>query len=289
MKTMLLMVGLPGSGKTTYALDLMKKEPDKWVRISWDDLRIKNHHDPKHFSAKKEKIMKDESIELVREAVAEGYSVIIDNTNLSRKTKDMWAGLALELGMKFTVHDLCVTNEECISRDLNRPGRLGRAVIETMALMNGLIKFDDKKIVIVDMDGTLADCGHRRHFISGDSKLWDKFESYKEIMKDPPMPVIVEWVKQLKNDYTVLIVSGRQISRAGLATEDWLEIHNIPYDHLFMRNMPGPDFEIKQRILDKLPKDQIAFCIDDRMLVCDMWRNNGLTVYQVIDPKESNF
>jgi hypothetical protein len=231
--------------------------------------------------------MKAESRELVREAVAAGFSVIIDNTNLNVSTRNSWIGLAQELGMRIETHDMNATLTQSVWRDKARPGRLGRAVIETMALMTGNLHFHKgERLVIVDMDGTLADCSHRRHFTKKPNHDWDAFESYEQVMSDPPFPVIVEWVKKLWCDYTVLIVSGRQISRAGIATEDWLAKHEIHYDHLFMRNAPGPDYEIKQKILDKLPKDQIAFCIDDRDQVVDMWRKNGLTVYQVA---EGNF
>jgi len=42
-----------------------------------------------------------------------------------------------------------------------------------------------------------------------------------------------------------------------------------------------PDYEHKKELLDLLPKDRIAFILDDRDQVVNMWRENGLTCLQV--------
>ena len=44
-----------------------------------------------------------------------------------------------------------------------------------------------------------------------------------------------------------------------------------------------PDVEVKQEILDYLPKDRIRYVLDDRDQVVDMRRKNGLTCLQVAD------
>ena len=44
-----------------------------------------------------------------------------------------------------------------------------------------------------------------------------------------------------------------------------------------------PDVEVKQEILDYLPKDRIRCVLDDRDQVVDMWRKNGLTCLQVAE------
>ena len=43
---------------------------------------------------------------------------------------------------------------------------------------------------IFDIDGTLADCSHRLHYISGENKDWDTF--YKECVNDKPIMDVVE-------------------------------------------------------------------------------------------------
>ena len=46
-----------------------------------------------------------------------------------------------------------------------------------------------------------------------------------------------------------------------------------------------PDDDLKQNWLDSLfsNKDDIFAVFDDRQKVVDMWRNNGLNVFQVAD------
>jgi hypothetical protein len=55
------------------------------------------------------------------------------------------------------------------------------------------------------------------------------------------------------------------------------------YRHLFMRRAGDsrPDQVIKREILDLIPKDRVAYVLDDRQQVVDMWRAQGLTCLQV--------
>lgn len=290
MKEMRILIGLPASGKSKYAKELVASDPLKWERVNWDDLR---HAEPDwKFSREREKAMQQRSFDIARNAFAQGKSVIVDNTNLHPRAADKWKRIAHECGAHWSEHSfLHVPVEECVRRDALRTGRdhVGRYVIERMALFNGLLSFpENKSIVIVDMDGTLADCEHRRPWIQQKPKNYDEF--YARCIDDPPIDIVVRWVQALCSapEFVVCIVSGRPLDRAGAQTVQWLALHNVQFDHIFMRNSGDfrPDFEIKQEILDKLPKERIAFCIDDRNQVVDMWRKNGLSVIQVA---EGNF
>ena len=141
-------------------------------------------------------------------------------------------------------------------------------------------------MVIVDMDGTLADVTHRLHHIRGTRKKnWKRF--FEGMDADPPNEVVAEWVRNLQPDYEVVIVSGRP-EEYGARTIAWLRRHQIPFSHLRMRRDGDhrPDHIVKQEILNALPKEAVAFVIDDRNSVCDMWRRNGLRTFQVA---EGNF
>src|SRR3954465_46256 len=66
----------------------------------------------------------------------------------------------------------------------------------------------DKQLVLVDMDGTLADVSHRLHHVRGGKrKNWKRF--FEEMVSDRPNEVVAEWVRGLEPDYAVIIVSGR--------------------------------------------------------------------------------
>lgn len=145
---------------------------------------------------------------------------------------------------------------------------------------------DARPLVLVDMDGTLADVEHRVHHVRGRGKKnWPAF--FRGMTKDKPNAVVAEWVKNLRPEYTIVILSGRPSSYAR-DTVQWLKKHKIPFDHLLMRREGDhrPDHIVKKELMATLPKRQIAFVIDDRASVCRMWRDEGLRVFQVA---EGNF
>ena len=283
MPELRVLIGLPASGKTAYARDLMNREEfsNPWFRINWDDAR-KVRDVP--FSRKAEDEMQKSTFIMAEEQGKKGWNIIVDNTNLNENTRNKWKGVAQRANMTYTEVRFDTPLQTCIERDAKREGdaQVGRAVIERMALFTGMIEFNANKYVIVDMDGTLADCSHRIHHVTGGNHNWDAFESMS--MDDAPRQPIAGLVDILSNSgYAVLIVSGRQIGRAGKNTVKWLEKHCVPYKHIFMRQTGDnrPDNIVKQEILDKLPKDRIGYVLDDRNQVVKMWRDNGLTCLQV--------
>ena len=63
-------------------------------------------------------------------------------------------------------------------------------------------------IVIVDMDGTLADVGHRLHYIRGRGKPnWKRF--FEEQRHDLPKKDILKQVCDLAKAHEIVIVTGR--------------------------------------------------------------------------------
>ncbi len=138
----------------------------------------------------------------------------------------------------------------------------------------------DRQVVIVDMDGTLADVSHRLHHLNGPKKNWKKF--FALMNEDPPSQVVVDWVRNLPPDYDVVIVTGRpETYRA--ETEAWLDRHRISYSDIIMRRSGDhrPDYVVKKELLEKVGRDRVAFVIDDRASVCQMWRACGLRTFQV--------
>lgn len=139
------------------------------------------------------------------------------------------------------------------------------------------------RIVIVDMDGTLSDVGHRLHHIKGPGrKNWNEF--FERMDQDPPNDEVVNMVREYANEHEIVIITGRpETYRQN--TIDWLERNGVPFSRLYMRPSRNrrPDYVVKKEILDSLgpEKDRVALVIDDRPSVCDMWRACGLKVHQV--------
>lgn len=161
-------------------------------------------------------------------------------------------------------------------------------------------------MIIFDLDGTLADCSHRRHFVEdtrtiadprnpGDRKSISKFKPdwnafYQACDKDIPIKPVISIFYDCFNAHAggVEIWSGRCES-VRIKTLKWLHEH-VPrcshIDKLRMRPIGDhtPDDELKQRWLD----DHIAgggkpiqMVFDDRPKVLRMWQWNGIFTFDV--------
>ena len=155
-----------------------------------------------------------------------------------------------------------------------------------------------QKTIICDLDGTLCDITERRRFIKDKKNPdWKSFSDPKEIAKDKVNHWCAELLSAIDNAwgegftedaYYIVFVSGR-MKKPGVedVTIKWIQ-DNVGYKvvsgkDLFMRENGDsrPDTEIKSEIYDKYLKDlDIAFCIDDRQGVVDMWRSKGLICLQ---------
>ena len=144
-----------------------------------------------------------------------------------------------------------------------------------------------KKIVIFDLDGTLALIDKRRDVSTKDNgKMdWAKFFDPTMVDLDDPNTPVITMANLLSSQYRIWILSGRSdVTRQ--ATIDWLSKHNVRYDHLVMRPqnlLYMADNELKQSWLDTIGKENVAMVFDDRNQVVDMWRQNGLTTFQVAE------
>ena len=142
--------------------------------------------------------------------------------------------------------------------------------------------------VIFDVDGTLMDIEHRRHFVVQRPK---DFDAFREATKDAtPKHEIFAIAKALQAaGHRIIISSGRNKSQMDI-TVDQLTSQGLQFDAIFMRSNSDfrPDFEVKQEMLTKMKAQGFnpTMAVDDRQQVVDMWRANGITVLQV---DEGNF
>lgn len=144
-----------------------------------------------------------------------------------------------------------------------------------------------KKTVIFDLDGTLALIDKRREkaALSNGKINWKTFFAPENIQLDEPNWPVIESFKAMKAaGFTVGIFSGRDdISRK--ETMDWLTRYGINPDFLKMRKNGSfvPDDKLKKLWLDDLIRDghNIMCVFDDRDKVVKMWRDNGISCFQV--------
>jgi predicted kinase len=128
-QVIIVLKGLPGSGKSTWARDLIAREPERYKRINKDDLRAML--DGGRWSETSEKFIVRARDVLLDAALSAGRSVIIDDTNLEpaheARIRHIAAGRA-----QVEVRFFDVPLEECIRRDSLRPQPVGESVIRQM-------------------------------------------------------------------------------------------------------------------------------------------------------------
>ena len=141
-------------------------------------------------------------------------------------------------------------------------------------------------IVVVDVDGTIANGEHRQHFLKQTPKNWDAFFDACDL--DTPHKDICDLVVELSVSHPIVFCSGRT-EKTRSKTIAWLTqnlwLHPMYSNRLLMR--ADGDFRhdniIKPELLSNagITLQQIAFVLDDRDSVVAMWRSLGLRVLQV--------
>lgn len=144
-------------------------------------------------------------------------------------------------------------------------------------------------IVVFDIDGTLAKIDHRLHHIKKKPKDWASFDSsISEDEVNEPVASVLRAMFDAK--HTILLASGRN-ERSRDRTERWLLDNGLNlHDELYMR--PKMDYRcdsiVKKEILDQIIIDygKPDMVFDDRPRVVNMWRENGIFVFDVYQGKE---
>jgi len=141
-RTILVLVGLPASGKSTYASKLLRSEPDRWIRVSRDDLRAMIVAADYAHAARptREELLRQIKFDIARAALRLGFDVILDDTHLFpgalERVHDFAKAVAAE-GTELKIVQKCfpVALEQCLNRNARRPAsvRPPRRVLLRMA------------------------------------------------------------------------------------------------------------------------------------------------------------
>lgn len=287
----LILVGIPASGKSTWSTDYVRRNSD-WVRVNRDDFRkmLKN---AQMCEPKVEDMITDLMKNTITKCLMRKLNVIVDNTNLKQKyIKDLVDTFKYSADIDYRVFDISL--DKAIERDNNRNAKVGEDVIKKMfndykILIDSFdfqpIKKTDRphlvpnfkselpEAVIFDIDGTLA--------LMGDRSPYDWMKVYKDDVND----IVAEQIDfHRSKGRKILIVSGRD-GMCRKLTEDWLEMYGIKYDAFHMR--PENDFrkdthikkEIYQNEIDG--KYNVVAVYDDRLQVLEMWNKVGIFAFNV--------
>lgn len=125
MAKLVLLRGLPASGKSTYSAQLVLQG---YKRINADDLRVMV--DNGSYSKANEKYITDVMQTMAALALQSGLNVVYDNTNFNPFHVRWAKALARDLRCELEIVDIKTPLEVCILRDLERTkGRVGKDVI----------------------------------------------------------------------------------------------------------------------------------------------------------------
>ena len=298
MSKLLILVGAPGSGKSTFARYFLRTE-DNWIRVNRDDFRLMQFGDSLMIPFYEERISKMVEASVLT-LLKSDTNVIIDATNTSLRTiQDMIHTYTEYADISFKVFDLPV--DELVKRCDKRYEETGKFISKSVVernvanLKHTLEKFDfapiprkvqvattsyatqDKnlpKAVICDLDGTLSLLNGRDPYNAAtcDNDLLNE-----------PVAAALKMAKQ--QGYQVILLSGRE-DKFREPTVRFLNKHQIGYDLLLMRT--SNDFRKDNIIKRELFEGEIQgkyfveFLLDDRNQVVDMWRKDlHLPCFQV--------
>lgn len=141
----------------------------------------------------------------------------------------------------------------------------------------------EKKVTVFDLDGTLADITERRKFLEQTPKDWKSFNS--NIINDPPNKDIVWLLKTFHAAGNIVVISSGRTDELQEETLKWLDLHNIPFDGIFMRQADDfrKDSDVKIEMLAMITAEfgRPFVWVDDRDQVIDAIRGQGIRVMQV--------
>ena len=298
MSKLLILVGAPGSGKSTFARYFLRTE-DNWIRVNRDDFRLMQFGDSLMIPFYEERISKMVEASVLT-LLKSDTNVIIDATNTSLRTiQDMIHTYTEYADISFKVFDLPV--DELVKRCDKRYEETGKFISKSVVernvanLKHTLEKFDfapiprkvqvatssyatqDKslpKAVICDLDGTLSLLNGRDPYNAAtcDNDLLNE-----------PVAAALKMAKQ--QGYQVILLSGRE-DKFREPTVRFLDKHQIDYDLLLMRtsNDFRKDNIIKRELFESEIQGKyfVEFLLDDRNQVVDMWRKDlHLPCFQV--------
>lgn len=289
----LVLQGVPASGKSTFAKSLVLKDKS-YVIVSRDAIREArgDYWIPEH----EDYISDIEEFE-IRSAIKHNLNPIIDATNLNPKTIAKWKNLAEELNVNIEFKMFEIDFATALERDSKRERSVGKKVLERFfrdyfpdqlkvyytddRLKGPFYLYNDEKedCIIADLDGTVC--------------LHDGRNPYDltRVSEDIPNYPLVQFLKELICNKHIIFLSGREeTNQCRQDTINWLTENICSPDfgykwELLMRDKNNfePDEVIKERIFHKEiePKYNVIAVFDDRDKVVKMWRSLGLLCNQV--------
>ena len=244
---------------------------------------------------------------MFKNAISKDRNVVVDRLNFNVQQRNRYIEPARKAGYEIRIVVHHVPKKVCLERILKREGhptikdeKSAQSALKTFFGKYERVEDDEADMVIrmghdnvnrptaiySDLDGTLCDVDHRRHYLNRDKESgikpnWTMF--FKEMVNDPINVWCYDIITSLCLQYPIVFATGRP-DNFHKETYTWLHEHGVPMTELYMR----PRFDsrrddiVKEIILEFeiLPRYKIHFAIDDRQQVVDMLRKHKVTVLQ---------
>lgn len=281
MQKVIITIGLPGSGKSSWAKKYCQENPT-FVRVCRDDLR---HMRGRYWFPKQEELITSFEINCIKKVLEYGYNVVVDATNLKEEFRNNIKSISDIYNAEIEIKDFTnITPEECIERDLKRVDSVGAKVIwhfydKYLRQKSNVIH--NKTLphaIICDLDGTL--CLHNGR------DPYDEEKCDTDLINEP----VLEILRCASAKAEILFVSGRH-DTVREKTLEWIDktdkgFSGIGRYSLLMRKADDNrnDAIVKKEIFMEHINGKyfIDFVLDDRDRVVAMWRKDlGLTCLQV--------
>ena len=292
MAKILVLQGVPASGKTTWAKEFVTGRED-WVIISKDSIRESTGN---YWVPSRENYISEVEELQVKSAIKNNLNIILDSTNLNPKVIEKWKNLAEETNSEIEFKPFKIDFKTALERDGNRPRPVGKKVLEDFfsryfpeelkSYYTDHRKFiehdpDKEDCIVVDLDGTIAIHTGRSFF------------DWARVGEDIPNIPLIKILKQLNKDYRIIFLTGRTGTSVCVdKTGEWLtKYFGAPNEEgtkgwtLIMR--AENDFRHSNIVKEELyhqfiePEYNVIAAYDDSDKIVKMWRDLGILCNQV--------
>lgn len=301
---LILVQGISGSGKTTWAKQWVEEDPIHRVRLNYDDIRCMLG---KYWVPEREPLMKKIFDTALDDAMFAGYNIVVDNmSNLNPAHVQEYQSLVYNHNLEYKDNqyeiEFILINtpvEVCIERDSKRDIPIGEKVIRQQwrkyrnyiiqqsvkEMLDNQIEEDSKlpHCIIVDMDATLCFNTSGRSFYGPGTA--------EKIINDIPNTNVVDLVRAYCEQYgcDLIVITGRDDS-CREPTLEWLGKYGL-YPKLLLMRSEGDHSkgdECKKKLYEEHIKGKynVDLVFEDSSKVVKMYRELGLTVLQ---PNEGKF
>ena len=285
-KNLILTVGIPGSGKTTWANEFVHNNPDSII-IERDEIRQsfynQGHTFSDHLENQVKQIQKQNVIDAIRDPRTK--NIIVSDTNLNPNVRQSFYQIAQNFDVGYQEKVFHESFNRCVQRNENRgndqvvPYDVMKRMYEKKVYQYSLQhqhSSGKENAYIFDIDGTLAD-------YMGQRNIFDYWSAGNDACNEE----IAEVARALSNaGYMILVLSGRE-AYGREVTEDWFQRHNIPYHQIWFRGNEDyrKDFVVKYDLFFEHidPYYNVLGVFDDRRQVVDQWRRMGVRCFHVAE------